>query len=397
MTRTARLMSGLPMSTESRQRQERRTRESQREDDSADRTRNGKKPYHVTVNWEGRPYGYGVTVWHDALAKVVRGLDPWYVDIRQQPHHNMEILMKRLDDDFHYSSPLNPSWLRQRIGNALSSYRHEIIKMIKSKQARPAWVKEAVWEKLVALEASEKFQLKSSQMRYANACRKNKGRTGPLGVAGITERLRQQLQRSSSPSEVFKEMRRDKGYSGRSRRANRQETENSTVDHAEGSFGNVAEVSADDVPAQSPPTENPVRDVTPPLSPRPQSSQATEILPTHPSSAAATVIPAPNENPLVQILERQIQELQSSHLGKTEDYTSLILTLQCRLDAMRHRIGTPRRSPDPAVEHETTARRAPCNRSDEVQDSAPLSEVFNFFLHLICHTTVRDIVVTVAC
>ena len=247
MTRTARLFCGLPMNQESCLRQERRTREIQREEDAAERTRSGKKPHHVNVNWEGKPYGLGVTTFNDALAKLVRGLDPSYVDIRQQPHHNMEILMSGLDDDFDYSAPLNPTYLRQRIGNALSSYRHEIMRLIQGEQERPPWVSETVWDKLVKLEGSEKFRTKSMQIKYANACRKNKGRTGPLGAAGITERLRQQLQCSPTADEIFEEMNRDKGYSGRSRRSSISQPPRSSAERDREDLDNTPEESIGDI------------------------------------------------------------------------------------------------------------------------------------------------------
>ena len=387
VTRTGRLMSGLPMSTESRHRQERRTREAQREEDSAARTRNGKKPYHVSVNSEGKPYGYGVSVWFDALAKVVRGLDPSYVDIRQQPHHNMEVLMKRLDEDFDYSSPLNPSWLRQRIGNALSSYRHEIIRLIQQEQERPPWLKEAVWEKLVKLEASEKFRTKSSQMKYANACRKNKGKTGPLGVAGITERLRQQLQRTPSPSEVFEEMRRDKGYSGRSRRVKDVDTGNSNADPGVDTVDKMPENSSDDARAQSPTSRTPRRDVTrapSPHQPRPGAGCNSSV--DTPNAAAEDLNRATNESPLIQILERQIRELQSCPHGSTTEYASLILTLQCRLDAMRHFTTSGASNPHHAEEQDVTESHGGDNPCNEAVASTPLEEVQSWFSVLVLYT-----------
>ena len=95
-TRTARLLSSLPLKLESAHCQDRRERETRRDEDATERVRLRKKPYLIHVSDEGRPYGLGVQVWNDALAKIVRGLDPSYIDIRQQPFHLMEILMKRL-------------------------------------------------------------------------------------------------------------------------------------------------------------------------------------------------------------------------------------------------------------------------------------------------------------
>ena len=99
--RTARLLSGLPLNLDSAQRQGRREREAEREEDAAHREQRGRNPHHV--NAEGKPYGLGITVWNDALAKVVRNLDPSYVDITEQPFHLMEVLLRRLEENFEYS------------------------------------------------------------------------------------------------------------------------------------------------------------------------------------------------------------------------------------------------------------------------------------------------------
>ena len=97
---------------------------------------------------------------------------------------------------------MNSSWLRARIGSALSSYRHELIKAIEAHEDRPQWVSQEIWSRLVTMSGTEKFKAKSEQMRYANACRKTKGRTGPIGVAGVTEKLRERLGRTPDPEEV---------------------------------------------------------------------------------------------------------------------------------------------------------------------------------------------------
>lgn len=113
---------------------ERRDREAEREISMKRRVELDQRPHYVHVNEEGKPYGLGILVWNDALCKVVRGLDPSYIDIRHQPFHLMETLIQRLNDDFEYSNDVNPKWLRTRIGNALSSYRHGLMKLIQSKQ-----------------------------------------------------------------------------------------------------------------------------------------------------------------------------------------------------------------------------------------------------------------------
>ena len=54
-------------------------------------------------------------------------------------------------------------------------------------------------------------------MKRANACRKSKGRTGPIGIVGIIEKLRLRLGRTPDPEEVQEEARRDKSGDRRSR------------------------------------------------------------------------------------------------------------------------------------------------------------------------------------
>ena len=58
----------------------------------------------------------------------------------------------------------------------------------------------------------------TQRRKYANACRMNVGRTGPKGEVGITEDLRCSLYKDPDPQEVQREMRKDKGYSGLSKK-----------------------------------------------------------------------------------------------------------------------------------------------------------------------------------
>ena len=224
--RTQLLFSPFALKKESLERRERRGRKSYRELMAEIRDSSGRKRHFVHVSAEGKPYGPGISVWNDTLGKVVRGLDPSYIDIRQQPYHLMETLMKRMSEDFEYSENINPSWLRTRVGNALSSYRHEIMKVIDAGEERPTWVKNEIWEKLVRFQRSEEHKQKSLQMRYANSCRKRKGRTRPIGVVGIVERLREKLRRTPDDVEVETEMLRDKGYSRKVKRRSSQVSAN---------------------------------------------------------------------------------------------------------------------------------------------------------------------------
>ena len=213
-------LSPFSLSGELEARNDRRARLNQRRDSATRREEDGKKPFFLHANEEGRPYGYGIGAWNDALGKVVRGLDPSYIDIRHLPHYLMETLIQRLNDDFDFSHTMNPTWLRARIGGALSSYRHSLIKIIECEGPRPQWVSEVVWERLVKMHGTEKYKEKSEQMKYANACRRTKGRTGPIGIAGVEERLRQKLGRTPDPDELQAEVTRDKGYHRKSKAKN---------------------------------------------------------------------------------------------------------------------------------------------------------------------------------
>ncbi|KAG0594354.1 hypothetical protein M758_UG069900 [Ceratodon purpureus] len=123
------------------------------------RERDGQRRHYVNVNIDGKPYGLGVTVWNETLGKVVQGLDPSIIDVRHLPTYLMELLIERMNDAFVYSQDVSPTYLRKRIGTALSSYRHDLIKLIQAKQERPPWVKESTWAKLVDLEASRSLGL----------------------------------------------------------------------------------------------------------------------------------------------------------------------------------------------------------------------------------------------
>ena len=212
------LFSSFALKKESLERRERREREVDMELMAEIRDTSGRKLHFVHVSAEGKPYGPCISVWNDTLGKVVRGLDPSYIDIRQQPYHLMETLMKRMTEDFEYTENINPGWLRTRVGNALSSYWHKIMKVIDAGEERPIWAKNEVWEKLVRFHRSEEYKQKSLQMQYANSCRKRKGRTGPIGVVGIVERLREKLRRTPDDVEVETEMLQDEGYSSKVKR-----------------------------------------------------------------------------------------------------------------------------------------------------------------------------------
>lgn len=381
-TRHRRLLSSFTIKPESTKRQERREREAKREEAAEARGNRGKKPHYINVSSEGKPYGLGITVWNDSLAKLVRGLDPSYIDVRQQPFHLMDILMTRLSEDFDYSEPLNPAWLRQRIGNALSSYRHELIRMIQLQQERPPWINETIWTKLVKLEGSEKFRQKSEQMKFANSCRRTKGRTGPLGEVGITERLRIQLGRSPDPEEVIHEMHRDKGYSGRNKRPSVSMSSKHTSANENVSCGDedpllpsVCASSAQPLRKDNCVTiESPVHDL-----------DANAILKL-PHPIPENTEPADGEStpptPLETMIKKQIQELRTSAMGNTDDVRSLIDTLMLQLEWMKRRQVTSIESAE--VAHMSQCTQPPSEPSSYHNDQPTADEVNLLIIVPLC-------------
>lgn len=332
--RSKMLLSSLTLKKESVQRRERREKELEREIDRERQIHAGGKRNYINVNQDGKPYGLGITAWNDALGKVVRGLDPSYIDIRHQPFHLMEILMNRLNEDFKYSADINPSWFRTRVENALSSYRHELIKMIQAKEDRPAWVTENIWSKLQELEASQKFRVKSEQMRFANSCRRTKGRTGPLGEVGITERLRQQLGRHPDPDEVQEEMLRDKGYSGRVR----------SISAARGSPGGttyrLGERTGTSTTSQR--SVSLCADESPRINVTPVSKDNGAVGKTAGgnegnSDRADAANPSTEDKPVIRILIQQIEELKKLQCGDPGDVNIVVQSLMKQVETLRSR------------------------------------------------------------
>ena len=111
----------LQLKKESALRMDCRDREAERDMSMKRRLDEGNRPHFVHVNEEGRPYGLGITFWNKAVCKYVKGLDPSYIDIRQQPFYLIKTLMLRPLEDFEYSKHINLRWLRTRIGTNTSS------------------------------------------------------------------------------------------------------------------------------------------------------------------------------------------------------------------------------------------------------------------------------------
>ena len=193
-------------------RRTRRHKQSARECQRLHRETEGKKPFYLTVDIEGRPYGLGRPAWIANINKLAAGLDPSCTDIRKQAHGDICIFKDRLNEHFEYSADVSEHYLRGLIGKAVTRRRTDLIAFISKNGSRPANFDEDIWKRLEMLVTSEQREKRTEHGRYANACRRTLGRTGALGEEGIRERLRQLLGRSPDPDEVNQEMQRDKGY-----------------------------------------------------------------------------------------------------------------------------------------------------------------------------------------
>jgi len=195
-------------------RRTRRHRQAAQEKEIAERKRNGKKPFYLILDAEGKPYGAGKPAWVAEIGKLAIGLDASCTNIRSQTYEAVTTFKARLNDSFEYSRTLNDDYLRSMMGKAVTKKRGELITLINKGGTQPLHIDHEVWERLSKLAASRQRQEKSEQGRYANACRRSYGRTGSRGINGVRERLREQFNRSPDPEEMEFELSRDKGYGG---------------------------------------------------------------------------------------------------------------------------------------------------------------------------------------
>ena len=172
----------------------------------------GKKPFYLTVDCEGKPHGTGRPAWVAEINKLVAGLDPSCTDIRKQAYGDICIFKDRLNEHFEYSRDPSEHHMRALMGKAVTRRRTDLIALIKSGGEHPTNVNEEVWKRLENLATSEQREKKSEQGRYANACRRTEARTSALGEDGTRQCLRKQLGRSLDPDEVADEMQRHKGF-----------------------------------------------------------------------------------------------------------------------------------------------------------------------------------------
>lgn len=199
-------------------RRTRRQKQAAREREVAERKREGKKPFYLTLDADGKPYGVGKPAWVHEIRKLATGLDPSCTHIRKQTYEAVSTLKARLNDNFEYSGTLNEDYLRSMMGIAVTGKRRELLALIRTGGTQPLHIDHEVWERLVKLEGSKQWEEKSLQGKYANSCRKTYGRTGSRGINGVRERLREKFGRSPDFDEMKEELNRDKGYGGYKKR-----------------------------------------------------------------------------------------------------------------------------------------------------------------------------------
>ena len=217
--------------SESELRANQKRKKVQREAEVQKRQAAGEKPYYIMVSGSGTPYGDGVTAWKAELNKLCRALDPSICDVRQQPHKQMQILKKRLTDNFDYSDRISDRYLIPLIGHQVSARRNFLISKIKEGKPPPSGCNLEAWNRLTDICKSPNFMKKSAAMTYANSCRQNYGRTGPSGEIGVRDALKTELRRSPDPEEVQAEMIRDKGYGGKKKKTKELREKNGNMIH----------------------------------------------------------------------------------------------------------------------------------------------------------------------
>ena len=201
----------VPVVSPAFERRQRRYKQAAREADSAKREKDGKKPFYITLDKDGIPYGTGKPAWMAEINKLAKGLDPSCTNIKKQSYEDVTIFKERLNMRFEYSGVLNEEHLRGLMGKAVTKKRTELITLIKTGGSQPMHIDSKVWERLQKLAASKQWEEKSQQGRYANACRKTINRTGNRGLTGVRENLREIFGRSPDPDEVYMEAHRHKG------------------------------------------------------------------------------------------------------------------------------------------------------------------------------------------
>ena len=219
----------IPVPSPALDRRTRRHKQVAREEEIAQQKRDGKKPFYLTVDSEGKPYGLGKSAWMAEISKLATGLDPSCMHISRQTYEAVTTFKARLNERFECLGPFHEDHMRSIMGKVVIRKRTELISLIQKRGSQPLHIDHEMWGRLVKLAASKQRKDKSEQGRYANACRKTYGRTGPRGMNGVRERPRENLQRSLDPEEIEIEMNCDKGYGGNIQKICGEAKENDNV------------------------------------------------------------------------------------------------------------------------------------------------------------------------
>ena len=123
--------SQLALSSSSAERRQRRYKVAVLEGQRVERKKEGKKPFYLTLNNNGEPYGPDRPAWVAEVNKLAAALDPPCTHIRKQTYDDMCLLKDRLDDHFEYSGELNQDYLRSMLGKAVTRRRTDLISYIK--------------------------------------------------------------------------------------------------------------------------------------------------------------------------------------------------------------------------------------------------------------------------
>ena len=115
------------------------------EADKARRGKEGKKPFYLIMDQEGKSYGPGKPSWIAEINKLVKYLDPSCMHIRKQTYEDVQTFRDRLDKNFEYSRPLNEDYLWALIGRAVTKRRGELISFIKNNGEQPKYMDKQVW------------------------------------------------------------------------------------------------------------------------------------------------------------------------------------------------------------------------------------------------------------
>lgn len=94
-----------------------------------------------------------------------------------------------MNEKFEYDRELSEDYLRMLMGKAVTRRRTKLIALIWRKGDRPVNVDFDVWKRLEKIAFSRQREMRTELGRRANACQKTLGRTGPLGVHGVREKL----------------------------------------------------------------------------------------------------------------------------------------------------------------------------------------------------------------